>query len=154
MMDKKSYIRKMRHHLDLLDIRHFSPLELCLVGRTNSEGTKLQAPPLSMFENIYPTIVRIETVRRILDEPIIVNSGYRDPEYNAGVSEASGSLHVFFNALDVRLASGNTYKLYKALDELPNSDKFGLMEYRNFVHFDTRGILEPGRRGWRKNANS
>lgn len=129
--------------LSHLDVRHFAAYELCRVGVTRSNVT-LQAPPPSLWANMIPTILRLETVRRELGGRLRINSGYRDPAYNKAVGGSTNSLHMAFNAVDVVPLDTTVHKLYEALIALPNAATYcGVIRYANngFVHFDTRGLI-------------
>ena len=157
MMTRGEYIKEVSRLLLLLDIRHFDSLELCQPGAKRGDVV-LQAPPPYLHVNMIPTIVRLEAVRRGLGgriqccTPAFPGRGYRNREYNDNIPGASqGSYHLKFNALDLVPLDNTTRELYDALCALPGSNRFGIRRYanRSFVHFDTRGLIEPDVPGWR-----
>jgi hypothetical protein len=150
--ERERYGDRVRALLHLLDIRHFGPFELCDVGKTRADGTKLRAPAQHRDLHMAATIVRLEHVRRAAGYRIRITSGYRDPAYNRSVGGSTASWHMAFNAFDlVPLDHGNLADLWDRLTGLPNSRLFGLGRYNSqgFIHFDTRGIVSPGTPGWR-----
>jgi uncharacterized protein YcbK (DUF882 family) len=116
-------------------VTRFTARELCQVGRSNA-GVILKAPPASLWPNIIPTAKIAQEAREHFGEPMLINSGYRDPAYNRAVGSSSRR-HVDFFALDVRLARTPTRALYDWLTRHPEAGKMGLGYYPGFVHMDT-----------------
>lgn len=100
-----------------------------------------------------------ERVRELCGFPLIVNSGYRSPAYNARIGGAAKSMHVQGQALDLHPApakgyagrpgdknSGNRQEEARRLKRLGEAaeqardEKYlqGIGYYANFVHIDTR----------------
>lgn len=112
-------------------------------------------PPEKLLPNIIPTLLVADHIRELCGFPLVIDSAYRDPEYNAKVhGSAPNSLHLQFNALDLRPAHWtieNIGKLIsiarKPLWKIPYKDKYitgkvmGIGLYNLFVHIDTRGLL-------------
>ena len=75
--------------------------------------------------------------------PMVVRSGYRDPDYNASVGGADGSQHLFAAAADVYLLNGpNCYELgRKAYDMFVKGGLGGVgLGSNTNVHVDIRKI--------------
>lgn len=77
------------------------------------------------------------------DRPLEVLSGYRSPKTNAmlrGVSARTGvarnSLHMFGQAVDIRMSEFNSKKLYNVAKSL-HAGGVGYYPKSNFVHVDT-----------------
>jgi hypothetical protein len=132
-------------------IEHFSPTELCDVGRVGN-GVALQAPPQSLWSNIKETLRCAEAIRTELRKTypnavLRVSSGYRDPKYNAANGGASNSMHVRFNAMDLEaLESPGGKEIDPAIVQdiaraLPMWAKMGIGSYPGFTHIDTRGVI-------------
>jgi uncharacterized protein YcbK (DUF882 family) len=136
-MTRQCYEEGMAAMLASHGITRFTARELCAVGRSNA-GVILQAPPADLWPNIIPTARIAQEARNHFGEPIIVNSGYRDPAYNRAVGSSSRR-HVEFYALDLRLQRTSTRKLYDWLGAHPDADTLGLGYYPTFVHLDTMG---------------
>jgi len=143
-------------------IYHFGARECCPVG-TMSRGVVLRAPPRPLWPNAIRTLHRLERLRseireRVPNAIVRINSGYRDPEYNAVVGGSSGSLHCMFAAFDivpwVQSRSGTWERalapaeVLRLADAFPDSDKFGLGLYSTFTHIDTRGYLGQPKARW------
>ncbi|RKU18993.1 hypothetical protein C6501_01595 [Candidatus Poribacteria bacterium] len=81
-----------------LELDHFKPEEL-LVGN-NEPNSK---PPCKLWNNIVPTILIVQKLRKYFDVPIYLSSAYRNEEYNRTIKNAAPrSLHQAFAALDIR----------------------------------------------------
>jgi hypothetical protein len=137
------YSNVMATVLDAAGIRYFTARELCPVGkRANGAGPALQAPPSALFKNIIQT-VKIADWLRERAGPLIVLSGYRSEEYNKAVGGASASLHMVFNALDLRPVRVTVSELADLAETHPDAKQLGLGTYARsgFVHLDTRGLI-------------
>lgn len=119
-------------------ITRFTAAELCQAGRVAGRAV-LQAPPCDLWANIIPTARVAQEAREAFGQPMIVNSGYRDPLYNQAVGGALESMHIYFRAMDVRIPGVEPSTLYEWFDAHPDADTFGLGLYPSFVHIDTRG---------------
>lgn len=138
-MTPELYLNVMASVLDAAGVRHFTPLELCPVGKV-SGGVTLRPPPSSLFKNILPTLEVAEWLREQVG-PLIVNSGYRDPAYNRAVGGAPSSLHAQFNALDLRSETVSPARLADLLETHPKAHTLGIGRYSSFVHLDARGAI-------------
>ena len=93
----------------------------------------------------------LEQMRVKLNFPIIINSGYRCPEYNATIGGAKRSQHMSF-ATDIRPAWVKGYgeeewvKRLQAMHEEAERLNFkGIGIYGTFIHLD----LRPEKARWR-----
>jgi uncharacterized protein YcbK (DUF882 family) len=147
-MPATTYYNEMGKLLQLWGISDFTAHELAPVGRRQGQVV-LKAPPTDLLQQMLPTIVRLQCIRRRLGSRIRVLSGYRDLDYNQAVGGSRNSLHMSFNALDLVPLDKPLEDLYQALLLLPGADlHFGLGLYpqKNFLHFDTRVLI--GDRPW------
>lgn len=144
MISRSLYLEVMGKVLDAAGVRFFAPVELCDVGRTARHGDKivtLQSPPAKMFRHMLPTVAVADWLREEFG-PLVVTSGYRSAEYNEAVSGAPHSLHVQFNALDLRSVEGASPKAMAAyLETHPHARMMGVGIYPWGVHVDTRAFL-------------
>ncbi len=85
---------------------HFAPRELA------SRGNGAVRTSLAAGE-------RLETLRRLIGRPLIVNSAYRDPLHNARVGGAPLSRHKVGDAFDVALDDARLYRAFLHLDCRP-----------------------------------
>lgn len=84
----------------------------------------------------------LEALRNIVNEPIIVNSGYRCPAYNRKVGGSKHSQHILGFAADIRTKSDMEPHDLAALAESIycfNNGGIGVYPYSRFVHLDVRG---------------
>lgn len=86
-----------------------------------------------------PNLIAIlEKIRKHFDEPVIINSGYRTPEWNEKVGGVKNSYHMKGMAADIIVKNHNSKEVAeyasKALSELGG----GVIRYTNFVHIDVR----------------
>lgn len=136
--DTAIYLAALDAYLDSHGIEHFSAREVCPVGRRG-----LLPAPVSRWPHIVPTLRVWEWVRaRFGGRPVLVNSGWRDPEYNRRVGGAPDSLHVAFNATDAHVKGIAPLAVAREVHrDHPEADLLGIGGYRGFVHIDTRGLL-------------
>ena len=83
------------------EIKYFSALEISDVGRVN-QGVVLSAPSLCLMDNAYKLIEVLEWVREEGGvAPVLINSWYRDTDYNRVVGGVSNSMHLTLGAADI-----------------------------------------------------
>lgn len=136
-MTRNCYVEGMTALLKSHGIVNFTALELCPVGK-KYRGVVLKPPPAELWPNIIPTVKIAQEARDHFGEPLHVQSGYRDVDYNRAVGSTSRR-HPGFFALDGRLATVSTEELFDWLEAHPMADRMGLGWYPNFVHMDTIG---------------
>lgn len=75
-------------------------------------------PPLDVVANLTKVAEKLEEVRAILGQPIIVNSGYRSPKVNKAIGGKPTSQHQYGQACDFKCpAFGSPEKIVRALAE-------------------------------------
>lgn len=114
---------------DTIGIVHFEPEEFLL----GSED-----PPMAIWSHIVPTAMMLEEIRNYSGGPLHINSGYRDPAYNASIGGAENSQHIHFRAADVRSDVWTPLELYQYVDQHEDRELYGLGIYNTFVHIDCR----------------
>lgn len=90
---------------------------------------------------IHPDLPSVlQNIRNQFGKPIIINSGYRTPEYNKKVGGATRSQHCYGTAADIVVdgvsPSSVAIAAEKALKETGHPGGIGL--YKSFVHVDVR----------------
>ena len=81
----------------------------------------------------------LNRIRREWGKPVIVNSGYRSPEYNAAIKGAvTNSYHTKGMAADIRPDDPSLISEFQDLCLELNKDG-GVGLYDGFVHVDVRG---------------
>jgi len=85
--------------------------------------------------NLY-LVERLQMLRVVVGQPIIVNSGYRCPAHNKAVRGSRGSRHLLGLAADIRVVGLRPNMLGAAIDGLMFNEPIGLGIYDTFVHFD------------------
>ncbi len=127
-------------------IRHFTAKEIL--------AKCSQTPPPEYEENIIPTLLIVDAMRDDFGFPISIDSAYRDPVHNKKIGGKPKSLHLIFNALDIRPSDNDPSKLeqmkhwlrkgflipYNGINIIPNWTGLGL-NYNIFIHVDTRGLM-------------
>jgi len=80
----------------------------------------------------------LQKLRDRIGKPLIINSGYRNPEHNKRVGGSSNSQHLYGKAVDV--STNNLDITPTELAQLAKEIGFdGIGIYRNRVHMDVRG---------------
>ena len=85
----------------------------------------------------------LQVLRDYLQSTIKVNSGYRTPLYNLKVGGVITSQHLKAKAADIVVSGRSPEEVYKSIEKLIDSGKMtegGLGLYKNFVHYDVRGV--------------
>jgi len=81
-------------------------------------------------------IIKLEKLRSLIGQPLIINSGYRTLEYNKKIGGAERSQHVEGKAADIRKVDGLTIDEMANMAEMVGFD--GIGKYSNFIHVDVR----------------
>ena len=99
------------------------------------------------FDNINLELVAVlEHLREVYHHPIKINSGCRCYDHNKAVGGEEKSKHMQGIAVDFVIEGMSPAKVYQYLNSrFP--DKYGIGEYRSWVHLDVRKGT-PAR--WRK----
>lgn len=110
--------------------------------------------PEELFINIVPTLLIADKMREDLGFRICINSAYRNTKHNKEVGGSETSLHLQFNALDIRPCDYDKSKLKMMKDylrhqaeavfdgEVITAFNMGIgLNYDSFIHIDTRGML-------------
>lgn len=130
--------------LDAHGVENFRAYEVADVGRRRGTVV-LQAPPASLVLNavtLYEEVLGWIRNELGAPAPVHVTSWYRDPDYNAAVGGASGSVHMTCAAADINKSGWTPRDLALAIhNEHPDSTRLGIGLYRTFVHVDVRGFI-------------
>lgn len=79
----------------------------------------------------------LDILRNKIGKPVIINSGYRTPEWNAKCGGAKYSYHMRGMAADIRVNGMSPKELANKLNEIV-PDECGIIVYNAWVHIDTR----------------
>lgn len=92
--------------------------------------------------NVRVLATNLQVIRDIIDEPLVIVSGYRTPEHNRTCGGAKHSQHLTASAADIRCAGLPPVELRQVILDLIESGEImqgGLGLYDTFVHYDIRG---------------
>ena len=108
--------------------------------RREEFNQKRKPLPLSQVKVRYSLVQMLEVVRiAIGNKPIIINSGYRTPEYNVECGGVEDSQHLLGLAADIRVKGMTPAELGRKAKEVG----FDFVQvYGTFVHVDVR--YHPG----------
>lgn len=96
--------------------------------------TCLCCPDKDVLPEVY---ILLELIRNHFNQPVIITSGYRCPDYNKSIGGRSKSQHMQGKAVDIVVKNISSKKVHDFLDNLfPNS--LGLGYYPDFTHVDIR----------------
>jgi len=141
MVERSEWVELCQAFLDKNGVKHFSPLEIADVGR-EANGYYLEAPVLSKLKNALPLIRVLEWLREYdITAPVLINSWYRDRNYNRSIGGVTGSMHLTLGACDIVKVGFTPRQVALALEMHPQSRTFGMGRYDNFTHLDVRGQL-------------
>lgn len=91
-------------------------------------------PAPEIITNLYRLANRLQVVRDILDKPITITSGYRNPEHNRQVGGEDNSYHTRGMAADIVVAGMSP----REVQQLLHNWNGGLGSYATFTHLDIR----------------
>ena len=82
-------------------------------------------------------LARLDHLRRVIDRPIYINSGYRCKEENQKVEGAPGSYHLRGMAADIQVKDYILSDLLTIAQEI-GFNGIGYYEKKDFLHLDVR----------------
>ena len=82
-------------------------------------------------------LIRVDHLRRVINRPIYINSGYRCKEENHKVEGAPGSYHLLGMAADIHVKDYLLSDLLTIAQEI-GFNGIGFYEKKNFLHLDIR----------------
>ena len=140
-MTKDDWVEVCGIKLRELGITNFTPLEICDIGRKSGDAT-LQAPSLTQLETAIKLIDILSWLRKEeVTAPVLVNSWYRDPDYNKAIGGVITSMHITCGAADVGTIGYTPDQVADVLERHPKSHLFGIGRYPTFTHIDIRGMI-------------
>ena len=77
----------------------------------------------------------LDVLRNKIGKPVIINSGYRTPEWNKKYDGANYSYHMRGMAADIRVNGMSAKELANKLNAIV-PEECGIIVYKNWVHFD------------------
>lgn len=99
--------------------------------------SEFQCPCCSRVMIDEKLLANLQELRDVINEPIIITSGYRCPMYNHKVGGVAGSYHTVGKAVDITVNNITLPELYFMAQELEFKG-FGLYEQKGFIHLDIR----------------
>jgi len=132
-------------------IEYFSAAELFIPMKS--------FPPEELYPNIIPTLIVADSLRECCGFPISVSSSYRNKAHNQEVGGSPNSLHLVFNALDLRPMMPQEHAIelmhyyfedytcedhprFYEFDATKFTQKdMGIGLYNWGLHIDTRGLM-------------
>lgn len=110
-------------------------------NKHHREGIPVEAVPLSLMPNVRELARNLQILRHYIGKPIIINSGYRSPEYNKIVGGKTHSFHMQAMAADIIVKGMTPLELRDIVLELIKEGSLsegGVGLYDTFVHYDIR----------------
>ena len=100
-----------------------------------------------------PDLMRvIKTVETHFGKPVVVTSGYRDPQHNREVGGAEESMHKSCEAADIQINGVSKWDIAEYIRSLPNRGGVGTYCHTDSVHLDTGNARDWNWGCGRKNA--
>jgi zinc D-Ala-D-Ala carboxypeptidase len=110
----------------------------CFTGGKVSEAT--------VKENVRRLMWKLEALRKKMgNNPVTINSGFRTISWNAAVGGASNSMHMYGIAADINVANKTPYQEQSTAKTCGFS---GIIRYSTFVHVDSRIEYPYGAQSW------
>jgi len=82
-------------------------------------------------------LVKLIGVRKILEKPVYITSGYRCLKYNHQIGGVANSYHRIGLAADIKVKDINLITLLEICENI-DFNGIGLYEKKNFLHLDVR----------------
>lgn len=82
-------------------------------------------------------VVILENIRKTINKPIKIISGYRTGSYNRSCGGADNSYHLLGQAADIQVSGMDVYEL-AIIAAQHGARGIGTYPVQNFVHIDTR----------------
>jgi uncharacterized protein YcbK (DUF882 family) len=98
--------------------------------------------PDEVLDNLKMLAVQLEIIRAHFNAPVIINSGYRNLEYNRNIGSKDTSQHVKGTAADRVIQDVSPDEVADAIEFLINTGMLkegGVGRYNTFTHYDIRG---------------
>lgn len=106
--------------------------------QTHFTGTEMACKDGTKEYMYAPELMRVlENIREHFNKPVIINSGYRTPEWNTKVRGAKNSYHMKGMAADIVVKGVSTKQVAEYANEIMKNHG-GVIRYTNFVHVDVR----------------
>ena len=122
-------------------INNFTALEICDVGREYC-GVQLSPPTLDLIYNAIKLIDVLAWVRSADGvAPVLINSWYRDREYNEAIGGVSHSMHLTLGAADIVKVGWTPSDVADLLEGHRAKTLLGIGRYKSFTHVDIRGMI-------------
>ena len=87
---------------------------------------------------LHPLLLeKLEKLRKIIERPVYITSGYRCSGYNQKVGEVTNSYHCIGLAADIKVKDINLIDLLGYAEEIDFAG-IGFYEKKNFLHLDVR----------------
>lgn len=114
---------------------HFTLIELTFSAYAQRHGID-NTPPDKLLPNLQRLADGLERVRLLLDAPIVIESGYRNPILNSWVGGSRTSAHMQGYAADFKCpAFGSPLEVCRAIRDSEIEFDQIIYEYRSWVHF-------------------
>jgi uncharacterized protein YcbK (DUF882 family) len=98
--------------------------------------------PEEVLDNLKMLAVQLEIIRAHFNAPVIINSGYRNLEYNRNIGSKDTSQHVKGTAADIVIKDVSPDEVADAVEFLISTGMLkegGVGRYNTFTHYDIRG---------------
>lgn len=115
----------------------------------SADGT---APSAEVLKNLTELAKNLEVLRKHINKPIRITSGFRSREHNKKIGGATNSYHVLGMAADIQVSKMKPEDVAKAIELLIKEGKMkqgGLGIYRTWIHYDLYFDGKTPRR-WKK----
>ena len=82
-------------------------------------------------------LVKLIELRKVLERPVYINSGYRCSRYNDQIGGIINSYHCIGLAADIKVKDINLIELLEICENI-DFNGIGFYEKKNFLHLDVR----------------
>jgi zinc D-Ala-D-Ala carboxypeptidase len=120
---------------------HFSLDELTHSDLAVRKGISNDPTP-DVISNLTRLAGLLEQVRKYLNKPILINSGYRCPELNQAVGGQKSSQHLLGCAADIRISGMTPDEIVKAIIQTDIQFDQMIREFDSWVHISVTNKTE------------
>jgi uncharacterized protein YcbK (DUF882 family) len=93
--------------------------------------------------NVLKLAKNLQVLREYTNKRITITSGYRTPSHNRSVGGKPQSKHLLAQAADIKIEGMTPQEVYNTIEQLIGTgimSEGGLGSYKNFTHYDVRGV--------------
>lgn len=119
------------------DFGHWESVNMASWTWENFEPYELRSRGNGVVKLHIPTMNALQATRKLFGQPLVINSAYRDPAYNAKIGGAPRSQHKEGRAFDISARNMDATTRRQLVETAVKCGFTGFGGYNTFLHIDT-----------------